>query len=90
MRAHPALVEGPGSAATEIMQALPGAVAKGGAEGVLCIGLEDGSALALKVEDGSSRGLLPAAAALIDLPDLRISTIRNSRGEAVGEIVANS
>jgi len=90
MRAHPALVEGPGSAATEIMQALPGAVAKGGAEGVLCIGLEDGSALALKAEDGSSRGLLPAAAALIDLPDLRISTIRNSRGEAVGEIVANS
>ena len=90
MRAHPALVEGPGSAATEIMQALPGAVAKGGAEGVLCIGLEDGSALALKSEDGSSRGLLPAAAALLDLPDLRISTIRNSRGEAVGEIVANS
>lgn len=90
MKAHPALVEGPGSAATEVMQALPGSFAKGGAEGVLCVGLEDGSALALKAEDGSSRGLLPAAAALLDLADLRASTIRSSRGEAVGEIVAES
>jgi L-asparaginase len=88
MRAHPALVEGPGSAATEVMQAVPGAVAKGGAEGVLCVGLGDGSALALKSEDGSSRGLLPAAALLLDLADLRVSTIRNSRGEAVGEVIA--
>jgi L-asparaginase II len=72
------------------MQAVPGAIAKGGAEGVLCIGLEDGSALALKAEDGSSRGLLPAAAALLDLTDLRVSTIRNSRGEAVGEITVDS
>jgi L-asparaginase len=90
MRAHPALVEGPGSAATEVMQAVPGAVAKGGAEGVLCVGLGDGSALALKSEDGSSRGLLPAAALLLDLADLRVSTIRNSRGEAVGEVIAES
>ena len=72
------------------MQAVPGAVAKGGAEGVLCVGLPDGSALALKAEDGSSRGLLPAAAALLDLSDLQASTIRNSRGEAVGEIAAES
>ena len=90
MKAHPALVEGPGQAATEIMQAVPGAVAKGGAEGVLCVGLPDGSALALKAEDGSSRGLLPAAATLLDLSDLQASTIRNSRGEAVGEIAAES
>jgi L-asparaginase II len=90
MKAHPALVEGPGSAATEVMQAVPGAIAKGGAEGVLCIGLDDGSALALKAEDGSSRALLPAAAALLDLTDLRVSTIRNSRGEAVGEITVDS
>jgi L-asparaginase II len=90
MKAHPALIEGPGSAATEIMQAVPGAFAKGGAEGVLCVGLDDGSALALKSEDGSSRALLPAAAALLDLAALRVSTIRSSRGEAVGEIVAES
>jgi L-asparaginase len=90
MTAHPALVEGPGVAGTELMHALPGAVAKGGAEGVVCAGLPDGSAVALKVEDGSSRAALPAAAALLGLADLRVSTIRNSRGEAVGEIVAES
>lgn len=90
MQAHPALVEGPGSGATEIMQAVPGAIAKGGAEGVLCVGLPDGSALALKAEDGSSRGLLPAAAALLGLDELRAGAIRNSRGEAVGEIVVES
>jgi L-asparaginase len=90
MTAHPALVEGPGAAATELMQAIPGAVAKGGAEGLLCAGLADGAALALKVEDGASRAALPAAAALLDLADLRVSTIRNSRGEAVGEIEAES
>jgi L-asparaginase II len=90
MRAHPALIEGPGSAATELMQTLPGAVAKGGAEGVLCVGLGDGSALAVKVEDGGSRAALPAASALLGLAKLSVRPIRNSRGEAVGELVAES
>ena len=90
MAAHPALVEGPGRGATEVMQALPGSVAKGGAEGVLCVGLADGGALALKAEDGSSRPLLPAAAAFLDLTELRTTTLRNSRGEAVGAVLVKS
>jgi L-asparaginase len=90
MTAHPALVEGPGSAATEVMQALPGAVAKGGAEGVLCVGLPDGGSIALKVEDGSSRPMLVAAARLLDLAEHGEDTIRNSRGEAVGSITIES
>jgi L-asparaginase len=90
MTAHPALVEGPGSAATEIMQAVPGAVAKGGAEGVLCVGLPDGGALALKVEDGASRATLAAAAYLLDLAEQREDIVRNSRGEAVGAITVES
>ena len=90
MMAHPALVEGPGVAGTELMQALPGAVAKGGAEGVVCAGLPDGSALAVKVEDGNSRAALPAAAALLGLDDHGAGTIRNARGEAVVEIVAEA
>jgi len=90
MIALPELVEGPGQTATEVMKELPGAVAKGGAEGVLCVGLEDGSALALKAEDGSSRPVLPAAAALLDLTELRTTTVRNSRGEAVGAVLVES
>jgi hypothetical protein len=54
------------------------------------VGLPDGSALALKAEDGSSRPLLTAAAALLGPDDLGDRTIRNSRGEAVGEITVDS
>ncbi|HWM12895.1 MAG TPA: asparaginase, partial [Gaiellaceae bacterium] len=42
MTAHPALVGGPVSVDTLVMRALPGAVAKRGAEGVLCVGLANG------------------------------------------------
>jgi L-asparaginase II len=84
MTRHPDLVEGPGSAATEVMKALPGAIAKGGAEGVLCVAFTDGAAVALKVEDGSGRALDPAAGFLLGIPALAERPLANSRGEAVG------
>jgi L-asparaginase II len=86
MTAHPALVEGPGHAATEVMLALPGSVAKGGAEGLLCIGLPDGTGVVLKVEDGASRATLPAAGRVLGLPTLAEAPLENSRGEPVGKI----
>jgi L-asparaginase II len=86
MVAHPELVEGPGRAATEVMKALPGVVAKGGAEGLLCVGYPDGVAFALKAEDGSSRPLGPAAAFLFDIPALADSPLENSRGDRVGSV----
>jgi len=55
MNAHPEWVGGTGRDVTELMRALPGAVAKDGAEGVYAIGLPDGSAVALKIADGSNR-----------------------------------
>jgi L-asparaginase II len=55
MNTHPEWVGGTGRDVTELMRALPGAVAKDGAEGVYAIGLPDGSAVALKIADGSSR-----------------------------------
>jgi L-asparaginase II len=88
MIAHPELVEGPGWAATEVMLALPGVVAKGGAEGVLCAGLPDGTGVALKVEDGASRALLPAAAEFLGLSALAERPIENSRGDVVGRLRA--
>jgi L-asparaginase II len=86
MRAHPELVEGPGRAATEVMRALPGAVAKGGAEGLLCVGFPDGSGVALKVEDGAARAMLPAAAHVLRIPALAETPLANSRGDQVGRI----
>lgn len=88
MTAHPKLVEGPAWAATEVMLALPGAVAKGGAEGLLCVGLPDGRGLALKAEDGASRATAPAAARILGISALAETPLVNSRGERVGTIVA--
>jgi L-asparaginase II len=86
MTSRPELVEGRGWAATEVMLAVPGAVAKGGAEGLLCVGLADGTAYALKAEDGTARALAPAAGLLFGLPALAETPMLNSRGEEVGKI----
>jgi L-asparaginase II len=86
MTAHPELIEGRGCPATEVMLELPGAVAKGGAEGLLCIGLPDGTGYALKVEDGAARPTGPAAGAILGLTELTEQPLANSRGEEVGKI----
>nr|WP_273653395.1 asparaginase [Cellulomonas fimi] len=61
VRAHPWHVAGTGRDATAFMTGVPGLVAKDGADGVYAAGLPDGSAVALKVLDGSGR---PRAAVL--------------------------
>jgi L-asparaginase II len=88
MRARPDLVGGPTAADTALMHAIPGAIAKRGAEGLLCVGLPDGAGIAVKVEDGANRAALPAAAAFLGVGALREAPVRNSRGEIVGEVRA--
>ena len=51
---HPWAIDGPGRANTVVAERL-GVIAKGGAEGVLVLGASDGTAIALKVLDGSLR-----------------------------------
>nr|WP_125776424.1 asparaginase [Antribacter gilvus] len=53
--AYPEMVGGTGRDVTLAMQAVPGLVAKDGADGVYAAGLADGSALAFKVLDGDKR-----------------------------------
>ncbi len=67
MRAHPMLVAGEGRACTELMEAMGGRVAiKTGAEGVFTAILPDrGLGVALKVEDGATRGSECAIAAIL-------------------------
>jgi L-asparaginase II len=94
MRARPELIRGEGAADTDLMRALPGWVAKGGAEGLLCAAGADGTGVALKCEDGNGRALKPALAALLGRMGLALDrsfthiTVHNSRGEEVGEIRA--
>ena len=90
MREHPDLIRGPLASDTRLMKALPGWIAKGGAEGLLCAA-GDGIGVALKAEDGNGRALGPAAATFLkqfdlDLGDLAVLPIENSRGELVGAI----
>jgi L-asparaginase II len=97
MRAYPDLIRGGDSADTLLMRGFTGWTAKGGAEGLLCAAGPGGLGVALKVVDGSGRGVRPALGAFlaglgID-PDAlgRASLGRlpllNSRGEDCGEIV---
>jgi len=94
MRVHPELIRGPGATDTVLMQTLPGAVAKGGAEGLLCGLLPDGTGFALKAADGGYRALGPALAAAlapigVELPGLAESPLLNSRGERVGTVAVD-
>ena len=59
MTSHPALVGGPGRDVTVLMEAIPGLVAKDGAEGVYAAAMPDGRAVAVKVADGAARARVP-------------------------------
>jgi L-asparaginase II len=65
MRDNPEVVDGPGRPGCGLMMAVPGLIAKGGAEGMFAVGLPDGRALAIKIEDGASRPTAPVAVAVL-------------------------
>jgi L-asparaginase II len=99
MRAHPLLVEGPGWLDTVLMEHVPGATSKSGAEGLGCISLPDGRGLSVKVVDGAERAMEPAAVAALEsvlgadgVPDavreLGRRPITNDVGDVVGELLA--
>jgi L-asparaginase II len=99
MRAHPILVEGEGELDTVVMQGFPGAASKAGAEGLGCVALPGGGALAVKALDGGDRAVAPALIALLvrqlglaDVPDVaRLQSrppVLNDAGSVVGELVA--
>ena len=90
MRENPELIRGPLATDTRLMRVLAGWIAKGGAEGLLCAA-GHGVGVALKCDDGNGRALGPAAAAFfaqldLDLTELSVLPLENSRKERVGEI----
>lgn len=89
MKAHPEMLRGPVAADVLLMRALDGWVAKGGAEGLFCACSPEGIGLALKVEDGAFRAILPALTEVLrrlglDPSGLGETPLENSRGEHVG------
>lgn len=67
MRAHPEYVAGTRRPDTWLMREVPGTLSKMGAEAVQAVALEDGRALAFKIDDGSTRALGPVLARALEL-----------------------
>ena len=57
---YPELIQAPGSPDTVLSEELD-AIVKGGAEGVLCIGLRSGASVVVKMSDGSHRAMYVVA-----------------------------
>ena len=91
MRAHPELVAGTGADDTGLMSAVPGLLAKGGAEGVVAVAVPDRGAVAIKIEDGAMRARTPV---LLDelrrlgVPVPSMTELILGGGEPVGEVRA--
>jgi L-asparaginase II len=65
MRAYPAWTSGTSRPERQLMEAVPGLLLKGGAEGVDGFALADGRAGAAKIDDGAARGRVPVTVALL-------------------------
>ncbi len=65
VKMYPEYVAGTTRDVTKLLQGLPGAIAKDGAEGVYAIGLGDGRALAVKIDDGGQRARIAVAMAIL-------------------------
>jgi L-asparaginase II len=101
MRQEPYLVAGRNRVDTAVMEAVPGVVAKGGAEGLICAALLDRKlGVAVKTRDGAHRAAGPAlirALTVLDAIDAdgraRLDPFARppvlGGGEPVGEIVAD-
>ena len=93
MRGNPWLVGGTGREVTRLMEGIPGLVAKDGAEGVYACALADGSAVALKIEDGAGRARTPVLVAALRVLGVEAEVLAElattpvlGGGERVGEV----
>ena len=101
VRAHPYMVAGTKRFCTELMEAVPRAFVKVGAEGVYCAAVPHAAfGIAMKVDDGASRGAEVAVARVLAdldcwtnaeqsaLEGMTRHTLTNWRGIEVGEVRA--
>ncbi len=65
IRSNPEYLGGTRRDVTKLIQGVPSLIAKDGAEGVYGIGLGDGRALAIKIEDGADRARIVVAMAIL-------------------------
>jgi L-asparaginase II len=87
MRAYPAWTSGTDRDERRLMEAVPGLLLKSGAEGVDAFALADGSAGAVKIDDGTARARTPVSVAALRrlgavVPD-ELATVPVTGGETV-------
>lgn len=97
IRAHPEWLGGTDREVTHLLRAVPGLIAKDGAEGVYAAALPDGRAVALKIADGAERARPVVMAALlgalgVESPLLEMSSRRPviGGGMEVGSVLFSS
>jgi L-asparaginase II len=83
IRDFPANVGGVGRDVTQLMLALPGLIAKDGADGLLVVSTADGQALAIKMADGSLKPRIPIALDVLERLGVDVSGAAELRSVAV-------
>ncbi len=93
IRHHPEYVSGMTRDELELHRAIPGLIAKAGAESVYAVGLPDGRGIAIKISDGTPRARAVAMAGVLkrlgfdhETLDAQASAPVLGHGERVGEI----
>ena len=91
MRKFPEWTSGTTRDENRLMASIPGLLLKGGAEGVDAFALPDGSAAAVKIEDGNSRARTPVTVAIqaglgAQPPAELATTVVTGGGRPVGQI----
>jgi L-asparaginase II len=91
MRAHPEWTSGTNRDERKLMDAVPGLLVKGGAEGVAAFALADGRSGAVKIDDGATRSRTPVTVAALRrlgtvVPD-ELAAIPLAGGHAVAGFV---
>jgi L-asparaginase II len=93
IRNHPEYVSGTRRDELELHRAIPGLIAKAGAESVYAVGLPDGRGIAIKISDGHPRARPVAMAGVLrrlgfdhETLDDHASAAVLGAGERVGEI----
>lgn len=97
IRENPQYLAGTRRDSTKLMQGVPGLLCKDGAEAVYAIGLGDGRALALKIDDGADRARIVVANSILknvlgvvsaEVDRQLSSQVLLGAGKPVGEITA--
>jgi L-asparaginase II len=91
MRSHPELVAGTDADDTRLMQAVPGLLAKGGAEGVVAVAVPAAGAVAIKIDDGAMRARTPVLLSALRKLGVSVPALTEpvfGGGQPVGEVRA--